>query len=390
MKIRTIIFALALSGAGFAAPESGPLGGHRALMEGRYAEAERAFAQQEAALRAQGAPEVDSAVYWQAYATHRAGRRRAAEQLAKRLLREFPESPYADEARALLPMSALSRLAKLPTHPASPSRDDPALEAMIAAGQSESLMKLVEDAAQSMRNRQRAFFALGLADPERAQAAGLRLLHGRESPLAVDAATWLATQPQTQELMRQRYASFPPALRSALVKGWASSGDAASLLAAYARERESGVRFALIDALGLVGQYDVLVAAAAGDSASDRHAALNGLAYGERSTELLQLLSAAPDDEHRMAVIRALGAAGGGDDVARAIAPYASSQHLPMRTASIDALAQMGASEMLLELLGHADTAVVQTSLLAAIERLRDPEISARAKTLVATTLTRE
>lgn len=390
MKIRIILLALALSGAGFAASESTPLAGHRALMEARFADAERAFASQEAALRAQGAPEVDGAVYWQAYAAHRAGRHRSAEFLARRLLREFPESPYADEARALLPRSALSRLGELPRQAADPERDDPALEALIAAGQSEPLMKLVEDAGQSMRNRQRAFFALGLVDVARAQAAALRLVDGRKSPLAVDAATWLAMQSQTQALMRQRYQRFPPVLRSALVKGWASVGDAASLRAAYDGERESGVRFALIDALGQVGQYDVLLAAAAGDNASDRHAALNGLAYGERSKELLRLLSAAPDDERRMEVIRSLGAAGGGDEVARAIAPYASSQHLPMRTASVDALAQMGASEMLLELLEHADTAVVQVSLLAAIERLRDPEISAQAKTIVAKTPTRE
>lgn len=71
--------------------------GRAAIDAGRFSEAVETFRK----LAAEGGPEVDRALFWQAYSEAKATRTTAALATLKRLKTEHPESPWLDDARAL-------------------------------------------------------------------------------------------------------------------------------------------------------------------------------------------------------------------------------------------------------------------------------------------------
>jgi HEAT repeat protein len=208
----------------------------RALDRGQYDQAAEAFAK----VASMGGRKAEGAMYWQAYALSRVGKRADALACLDELLKKYPSSRWANDAKALQ------------------------LDVRQASGQTVSPDKTQDEELKAMALR-----SLMMHDPERAVPMLEGVLKGSSSPKVKDQALFVLAQsgsPQAREILgRVARGQGNPDLQLKAVKYLALYGKQESrqiLSDVYAQTQDIDVKRQVLQAFMLAGDRDRLLTAA--------------------------------------------------------------------------------------------------------------------------------
>ena len=287
MRIKTLLKRIALATvllATAALAQTPYDDGQKALREQQWMEAAEHFEQ---AIR-DDRDQADAALYWRAYALHKAGRNKEAERELKKLERRFPDSNWVKEGQAL-------RI----------EYQDPEKSVAQATG---------GDSVMDEELRLFALVQLMDRDPERAM------------PLVLDLARNAESASVRQDALFVLAVNDAPEARSALVEFAHNSDDteaqrnaihilgtmeaSAELQSLYSATQDRETRVAIIEALSIAGESDMLKQVLNEESDPQlRRAAIYGIAMEEddEAAELLQMLYENADStEEKSKILEAL------------------------------------------------------------------------------------
>jgi HEAT repeat protein len=324
--------------------------GHAALDRQDWLTAVQYFRTLESELHRSKGGGRDAALYWQAYALDHSGDRAGAIGLSQKLLSEFPDSVWADDAAELLGHQGdadSERIMALDALMVSvPEKALPILQRVLAGEHSDQIKK-------------RALFILVQLAPAAAADAIESILAGNSSVT----------------------------LKREAIQTLALAGDqtaTARLVAYYSREQDAALKRAVIDA-GLVGARPELVLALARhetDPELQSHAIRVLGAMGE-SARVAELLPELTDGDAQRSAIDALAIAGDVGTLSRLVA---SSVSMAVRTHAVRALSIIPAARSvpaLIELYRQPQDPQVRRALLHALSASGDPAaLEAIGKTL--------
>jgi len=258
--------------------------GQKALRGQQWMEAAEYFEQ---AIR-EDQQQADAALYWRAYALHKAGRDKEAERELRKLQRRFPDSNWVKEGQAL-------RI----------EYQDPEKSVAQATGSD----PLMDDELRLF-----ALVQLMDRDPERAL------------PLVLDLARNADSASVRQDALFVLAVNDAPEAKSALVEFARESGDpeaqrnaihilgtmeaSAELQSLYSTTQDRDTRIAIIEALSIAGESGMLKQVLSDESDPElRRAAIYGIAMEEddEAAELLQMLyENAQSTEEKSMILEAL------------------------------------------------------------------------------------
>jgi hypothetical protein len=266
--------------------------GQRALASQNWVDASLIFGK----IAAGAGPETDAALYWKAYADWKQKLKKESLDGLRQLLSAYPQSAWADDAKAL--------------------------ELEIRDGKA---AKSTPDA----NNEELKLYALdGLmqVDPEKAVPVLEKLLAGNSSPRIKERALFVLSQsdsPRAREiLLRTAKTGQPIALRCEAVKtlGIAGEPDDIAALAAIARDTAAPpeVREAVVEAYLIADRPEELFAIAKSDpDPRIRAKAIDALGANDALPSLRQLWSTEKDPALRAKLLEAFGIAGDVDTLAK-------------------------------------------------------------------------
>ncbi|HVS00341.1 MAG TPA: HEAT repeat domain-containing protein [Thermoanaerobaculia bacterium] len=312
--------------------------GQRALDAGKWTQAADLFGQ----VVKRGGPEVDAALYWQAYALHKAGRRTDALAVLQRLAGSFKKSAWLDDAKALeieirgggdvpdtgedaeLKLYAVNSLMG-----AEPERAVPMLRKFL-------------DGRHSPKLKEQALFVLSQSDSPEARQILLSVARGSSHPeLQLKAVEYLGISgdPESMRVLRELYAGASDGrIKRAVLQSYLIAQDAPAMMAVAREEKDDvlwrqavnglgalrarkelrqlyqevqpALKGEVVEALGIAGDVEALLDMAR----QEKDAALRGRAVRslgvirspEASKALRSLYEGSADPQLRGAVIEAL------------------------------------------------------------------------------------
>lgn len=288
-------------------------GGQMALDDGDAASAAWIFAR----VARAGGNDAQSAMYWQAFAEHRAGRHNEALETLHQFERKYPQSRWSAEAKALQVMASQSA-----GKPVSPQNADEELKLYALDG----LMQM---------------------DPEKALPILKKFMAGNASPRLKERALFIASQAELPEanalvLAAARDQSNPELQRKAVMV-LAQTGDDDLLPAlrdVYRASKDPAVRNSVIDAYMIAERPDLLFEVAKSDpDPKSRGRAAEMLGAMEAIDELRALYKMEKDPEVRQRMANGMMIAG----EAEALLDVAKNEQNPRaRRAAIQMLGAMG------------------------------------------------
>jgi hypothetical protein len=287
--------------------------GQRALEEQRWDTAARAFG----AAAAAGGPDVDSALYWKAYADWKGKRRKEALDGIRVLLAGHPGSSWADDARALeleirgggagdpavvedeeLKLYALDALLQV-----EPARALPVLERILAGD-------------GSLKLKQRALFVLSQSEEPRARAVLVGAARtGEPVELRREAVRTLGIAGEAEDIAAlaalARDPGAPREVREAVVEAYLISDRAGELAGLARTDSDPAVRRKAIEALGALEALPALRELWAAEKDPQlRSQLLEAFAVAEDVETLARAAREAGDPELRHKAIEGLAIAG--------------------------------------------------------------------------------
>lgn len=317
--------------------------GQRALAEKRWSDAIELFGE----LAREPGPETDAAVYWQAYAAAKGGRKAEALAGIRRLLAEFPASAWADDAAALeltlREASHIEREAARIEREAERMARDAERQAEQLAREGDRLARegerMAREAGRAARDVARVapldegeelkLYALdGLlqVDPERAVPVLERFLSGEHSLRLKERALFVLSQsdsPRARQILLDLARSGRPAeLQLKAVQMFGIAGDEEDLAALAQLYRETGtpqIRSAILDAWMIAGAVDPVLAAARSETdPALRGRAIEMLGVMDAGSALAALWANEKDPALRARLLDAFALAGDTATLARA------------------------------------------------------------------------
>jgi HEAT repeat protein len=305
--------------------------GQDALEDQDWDEASRIYAK----LAASGSGEVDAALYWKAYADWKRGQKKEALDGVRKLLASYPQSAWADDAKALeLEMRDGKAAARASTG------DDEELKLyaldglmQMEPGQAVPILEKLLAGDASRRVKERALFVLSQSDSPRAREILLRTAKsGQPIALRCEAVRTLgiAGQPEDLEALatiaRDTTAPYEvrtavvdaylisnrpealvglatsdpdPKIRSKAIDALGAIGALPSLRQLWSSEKDPAVRAKLLEAFGVAGDVDTLMKAAR--ESTDPKLGISGGPAAGRALRQLYGEFTAPDDKRKVA-----------------------------------------------------------------------------------------
>ena len=267
--------------------------GQRALENERWDDASRIFGK----LASASGDETDGALYWKAYADWKRKLKQESLEGVRRLLSAYPQSAWADDARAL--------------------------ELEIRGGKGAGSTPEAADEELKLY----ALDGLMQVEPEKAVPVLEKLLAGDASPRLKERALFVLSQsdsPRAREiLLRTAKSGHPVSLRCEAVKtlGIAGEPDDVAALAAIARDTTAPpeVRNAVIEAYLIADRPEELAGIAKSDpDPRIRAKAIEALGANDALPVLRQLWNTEKDPALRAKLLEAFGIAGDVDTLAKA------------------------------------------------------------------------
>jgi len=324
--------------------------GQKALRGQQWMEAAEYFEQ---AIR-EDQQQADAALYWRAYALHKAGRDKEAERELRKLQRRFPDSNWVKEGQAL-------RI----------EYQDPDKSVAQATGSD----PLMDDELRLF-----ALVQLMDRDPERAL------------PLVLDLARNADSASVRQDALFVLAVNDAPEAKSALVEFARESGDpeaqrnaihilgtmeaSAELQSLYSTTQDRDTRIAIIEALSIAGESGMLKQVLSDESDPElRRAAIYGIAMEEddEAAELLQMLyENAQSTEEKSMILEALTMMDEAKPLALTI--LRTEKDPQLQREAIQVLGIMEATEELADLYSNMTTRESRIAILEAMAIAEDTD----------------
>jgi hypothetical protein len=270
----------------------------------------------EQAVQLKGA-RADAAMFWKAYAQGKLGQRAEALATIEAMTRDYPQSRYRTDAKAL----ELELRAR--TGPVSPNdQQDEDLKLLAIQGLQHSdpeqaipLLEKILSSSNGPRVKERALYVLALSNSTRAQEILLGIAKGGGNPdLQRKAIDYLANQSKRdgRSSLEEVYRSTSDTeLRMRVLRAYMSAGDRARLLTVAQSGQNEDLRLAAIRYLGsssalteLGSLYDKET------SKAIRLQIVRSLAAAGAVERLQQIARVETDQEIRMQAIRSFASAG--------------------------------------------------------------------------------
>jgi tetratricopeptide (TPR) repeat protein len=302
--------------------------------------------------------QADGAYYWRAYAENKAGRREQALASLEELQKDYPQSRWLDDARAL--RVEIRSESGQPLAPESANDEDLkllALNSLMETDPERSLPMLekVLQGSSSPRLKERALFVLAQSQSPRAQALLAGIAKGSSNPdLQSKAIEYMGIhggRDNLQTLLNIYRASADQQVKRTILNSFMVAGSRENLLAAAKTEPNPELKVHAIQLLGNVGDSaDLVQLYSAGAAAEVKRAVIQGLFVAGNSDKLLEIGKAEKDENLRRFAINQLGVMGRERTGSALEAMYAQETNADNKRAIVNALFIQGNATALVSL----------------------------------------
>ena len=249
-----LLFVLSLAAPALAEQHSEPYReGQRALERQEWDDASRIFGK----LASGSSDETDAALYWKAYADWKQKLKKESVEGLRHLLSAYPNSPWADDAKALELEIHGGKGAK-----GTPSADDEELKLYALDGlmqiepeQAVPVLEKLLAGSSSQRIKERALFVLSQSDSPRAREILVRTARtGQPVELRCQAVKTLGIAGEPEDIAAlakiARDTGAPPEVRDAVIDAYLIADRSDELLGIAKSDPDPRIRAKAIDALG--------------------------------------------------------------------------------------------------------------------------------------------
>jgi HEAT repeat protein len=285
--------------------------GREALDEDRYDRAASSFDE----LAKRNGPQTDAALYWEAYAENRQGKRDAALATLADLKHRFPQSRWQKDASAL----EIEVRQRSGQSPRPDTQDDEDLKMLAIQGLMNSapdralpLLEKVLNGTGTPKEKSKALFVIAQSgSPEARQILG-RIASGQSNPdLQRKAVEYLGQfgGADSHKILADVYSkTTDESIKRAILRSYMISGDKDDLFAAAKTEKSESLRGEAIRQLGLVNGVDELQQLYQREPSTQvKRDILQAFFLAGDSTRLVQAATSEKDPELRRAAVRNLG-----------------------------------------------------------------------------------
>jgi hypothetical protein len=311
--------------------------------ESKWSAALQGF-QQVASLKGRRA---DGALYWQAYALNKLGRRQDSLKTISELRSLYPKSQWLKDADAL--EVEVKQASGQTVRPNPEADDDYKLLALNSIMDSDPdraipiIEGILNKPSSTPRLKERALFVLAQSDSPKAQQSIAGIARGQHGPqLQTKAIEFLGTEPTpaNMRMLGEIYASSQDtAIKRAVLNAYMVSDNQAGVLAAAQHESNPDVRRAAINELGAMDAKKELAQLYPGADPDTKRAILDACVAADYSEFLAQVARNTSEPvDLRKAALQRLGAVGGKDTASTLVQIYRSESNAEMRGAALDGL----------------------------------------------------
>jgi hypothetical protein len=285
--------------------------GREALDEDRYDRAASSFDE----LAKRNGPQTDAALYWEAYAENRQGKRDAALATLADLKHRFPQSRWQKDASAL-EIEVRQRSGQAPR---PDTQDDEDLKMLAIQGLMNSsperalpLLEKVLNGTGTPKEKSKALFVIAQSgSPEARQILG-RIASGQSNPdLQRKAVEYLGQfgGADSHKILSDVYSkTTDESIKHAILRSYMISGDKDDLFAAAKSEKNESLRGEAIRQLGLVHGVDELQQLYQREpSSAVKREILQAFFLAGDSKRLVEAATSEKDPELRRTAVRNLG-----------------------------------------------------------------------------------
>jgi len=317
-----------------------------------------AAVQQFTALAQAGVQRADAATYWRAYALDKMNRPAEALAAVAELLKNFPQSRWLGDGRALDLQMRQRRGQPVPVA----SDGDEELKLLAIQGLQNSaperavpmLLKVLTDAG-SVRLKERALFVLAQSGSAQARTTLAGIARGNGNPeLQIKAVQYLGMsgQPADVSLLADLYASATDlALKRQVLRAFMFTGDRQRVVTLATTEKVPELRTEAVRQLGVMGAQDELWQLYQKESVvAIKREMLTALGISGAAPRLIEVANSERDPELRVTAVRQLGIVGGQPAADALVAVYTKQTEPQVRRAAIDALFIHGNTDALISL----------------------------------------
>jgi HEAT repeat protein len=339
--------------------------GTEALDEGRWDRALSAF---DSVCRLEGS-RCDGALYWEAYALGRLGRRTEAAATLAELKKSHPQSRWLGEAKAL--ELELQQASGKPVSPQSAEDEELKLLALnsLMNTDAEKALPLLEGflkANRSPRLQDRALFVLSQSDSPRAREVLVAVAKGAQNPdLQFRAVKYLGMSgdPASLKTLGEIYASADVSLRRRILQAFLMADDKARVLDAARNEKAPELRREAIHLLGAMGAVSELQQLYRTETALElRRSILESFIAAGAGSALIETAKTEKDPRLRLAAIQYMGALDEAETGPALVALYGAETDPAVRRAVLDAFTAQGNCPALLKIArAEKDTSMRRT-----------------------------
>ena len=325
--------------------------GQRAIEEGRWQRAVERFTD----LAAENGSRADAAMYWRAYALNRMGQKAEALTAAAELIRQYPDSKWLADAKAL--ELQVRQSAGQPVRPEAEGDEELKLLALQGLQHSdpEQAVPLIEkilQGPQSPRLKERALFVLAQSNSPRARQVLANTARGAGNPdLQRKAIQYLGVHGgrENRELLAQIYDSSQDIdIKRRILRSFMVSGDRARVLAAATTEGTPELRAEAVQQLGVMGAHDELWQLYQKESGVEiRRRIIQAMFVGGNVTRMSELANNEQNVDLRRAAIRNLGLMGSAKSGDMLAALYAKEKEVAIKREIVNAFFLQNNAEQL-------------------------------------------
>jgi len=297
--------------------------GRAFLDEGDYGDAAKKFAE----LAKMAGAQADAALYWQAYADNKLGKRDLAFESIADLKKRYPQSRWKKDAEAL--EIEMRQNSGRPVNPDSQSDDDLKILALQGIMNNDPTrgIPLVEkylNGSANPKDKSKALFLLVQSGSPQAQEMLATIARGQSNPdLQRKAIEYLGMTggKNSGKLLADVYSSTTDeSVKHAILRSYMISGDHENLAALAKKETNESLKRDAIRQLGVMGdRADLQNLYTTETSTEIKKEILQALFISGDSDRLGQLALSEKNPELRRAAIRNLGLMGGKNQVLQSI-----------------------------------------------------------------------
>jgi hypothetical protein len=285
--------------------------GREALDEDRYDRAEAKFK----ALADMAGAQADAALYWQAYAENKQGKKDSALAAIADLKKRYPQSRWLKDAGPL--ELEVRQSTGQPYKPEGQSDDELKMLAIqgLMNGSPDRAMPLLEkvlDGTGSNKEKSRALFVIAQSGSPQARELLARIARGQSNPdLQRKALEYLGMfgGPDSSKILADAYSNTTdPSVKRGILRSFMIGGDKDHLFTAAKTEKDESLREEAVRQLGLVhGVGELQQLYQSEQSPAVRRGILQAFFLAGDSSKLLEVAQSEKDIELRRTAIRNLG-----------------------------------------------------------------------------------